>query len=398
MHYRAPLYRLLADDPRVDFTAIYASDAGIRAADLGFGHDVMWDSDLLSGYRSIFLQDAHRTGVAGHAFSGWNWEVVQRVWSGRYDVLWVHGYYHPILQLAMLTQIATGRALLFREEQTLLERRPLWKTALKQSWLRMQLGRAKCLYIGTENRRWLERLGVPDSRLFHVPYCADNEYFQSEASRLRPMKSELRLRLGLSPQIKPVFLTAGRLVEKKQPAFLLEAFRRTRQEVECSLLIVGSGPLRRELEAQVERDNILDVVFAGFMNRSEIAHAFAAADVFVLPSGHDETWGIVVNEAMNFGLPIVTTNKVGSATDLVKRGENGYVVSSTDPQELAGRLTELAGSAERRDLMGRSSRAIIANWNHQVGFQGAISAIKAAVGSKRWEQASHSREAATSSS
>ena len=386
--YRTPLYRLLAEDPRLDFTAIYASDAGIRSADLGFGQHVKWDSDLLAGYRSTFLRHASRNSVMAHPLQVWDWDVVRQVWNGRYDVLWVHGYYHPILQLAMLTQIAAGRALLFREEQTLLERRPLWKTALKQSWLRPLLSRSNCLYIGSENRRWLSRLGVPDSRLFHVPYCADNDYLQREASRLAPMKPELRRRLGLPREGKPVFMTASRLVEKKQPAFLLEGFRQARREVACSLLIVGSGPLRPELEAQVKRDAIPDVVFAGFMNRSEIAGAFAAVDGFVLASGHDETWGIVVNEAMNFALPILVTNRVGSATDLVEHGENGFIVSSTDTRELADRLAELAVSDERRVSMGRKSTTIIKGWNHRTGAEGAVRAIAAAVGTKRWQEAS----------
>jgi glycosyltransferase involved in cell wall biosynthesis len=325
-----------------------------------------------------------------HPLIVWDWDVVSKVWNGRYDVLWVFGYYHPSLQLAMLTQIATRRALLFREEQTLLEPRPVWKTAIKQTWLRLLLTQARGLYIGQQNRRWLKKLGVPDSRLFHVPYCADNDHLRDEANRLRPDREAIRRRLGVPSTNTPVFLMVCRLIEKKQPGFVLEAFRRARAQTNCALLIVGSGDLRNELERQVARDSIPDVTFTGFMNRSEISAPFTAADAFVLGSSHDETWGIVINEAMNFGLPVVVTDKVGCAPDLVQEGHNGFVVSSTDPAQLSSRMVVLAESSSLRKAMGDASLDLVNRWRHEIAAEGAISAIAAAVGPRRWNLATRS--------
>jgi glycosyltransferase involved in cell wall biosynthesis len=156
------------------------------------------------------------------------------------------------------------------------------------------------------------------------------------------------------------------------------------------LLVVGSGELQPELMNQVSRDRIQDVTFTGFLNRSEISESFAAADAFILASRHDETWGIVVNEAMNFDMPILVTAKVGSAQDLVQHGRNGFIVSATDPTELAERLVELADSASRRQEMGTRSSELVRAWDHKVAADGALRAIEAAAGARRWGLANQS--------
>jgi glycosyltransferase involved in cell wall biosynthesis len=366
---------------------IYLSSAGVRPFDSGFGQKVTWDVDLLSGYRSEFVNRAHLNEPYAPMTAVRDWDIVRRIWSGKYEALWVTGYYYITFQLAMLTQSVARRSLLFREEQTQLEPRPLWKQALKQTVLRLMLSKAFGLYIGTENRRWLHGLGIPEKRLFHVHYCADVDYLTKEAARLASHRRNLRSRWGLPADDIPVILTVGRLVEKKQPGFLLEAFRRARLRQRCVLMVVGSGPLRNALEAQVARDGISDVVFTGFVDQSRIAEAYAAADIFALASAHDETWGMAVSEAMPFALPLLLTDKVGSSADLVRHGENGYVVSSTDPADLANRIEELARSTELRVRMGVESARLAQSWNNRFAAQGAIRAVAAAVGGVRWSQA-----------
>src|SRR5205823_1561487 len=155
-------------------------------------------------------------------------------------------------------------------------------------------------------------------------------------------------------------------------------------ELACSLLIVGSGELEARLRNKVIHEGIPDVHFTGFLNRSQISQAYVAADIFTLPSRRHETWGIVVNEAMNFSLPIVVTDKVGCAGDLVRDGENGFIVSSQDPSELAGRLRELVRSPKLRQQFGRASHQIISRWTYEEAMSGVVAALSAAVGGQRW--------------
>ena len=120
----------------------------------------------------------------------------------------------------------------------------------------------------------------------------------------------------------------------------------------------------------VGRHGIQDVVFAGFMNQSEISRAYAAADIFALVSGWHETWGLVVNEAMNFDLPVVVSDKVGCAADLVHHAENGYVFPHDRPDELARYLTLLITDPARRALFGQRAAETIAPLNDDVAADG----------------------------
>jgi glycosyltransferase involved in cell wall biosynthesis len=394
MYYQVPLYRTLAREPKVEFTAIFCSSGGLRPHDAGYGSPVMWDIDLLSGYHSLFLARSNRNPIGGAFLTLRDFDVVERIREGDYDVLWLHGYNFVTNQLAALTQIVRGKALLFREEQTLLHRRPFWKSAIKAMWLRTLFARAFALYIGSQNRKWFQSFGVPESRMFFVPYAADNDLLQADAERFGRTRPALREAFDLPPAGVPVILFVGRLVAKKQPGLLMDAYARVRRELRCALFIVGSGELELSLRAKVAREHIPDVHFAGFLNRSQISQAYAAADVLVLPSRQHETWGVVVNEAMNFSLPIVVTDKVGCAGDLVLDGENGFVVSPEDPAELADRLRQLIRSAELRKTFGKASRRIIARWTSEAAVVGVISAIRSAVGPERWAAAGEAKRSA----
>jgi glycosyltransferase involved in cell wall biosynthesis len=168
----------------------------------------------------------------------------------------------------------------------------------------------------------------------------------------------LRAEWGLDPRA-PVVLFVGKLIAKKRPVTLLHAFAQVRQRHEAQLLYVGDGALRRELEKFVQDQLIPDVHFAGFVNQSELPRAYALADLLVLPSAFHETWGLVVNEAMNFGLPVVLSQKVGCAPDLVAEGRNGFVFKVDDREGLADALQRLISDAQLRARFGAHSADLI---------------------------------------
>lgn len=386
-YYRSGLNRRIAVDRRVDFTAIFSSSAGIRAAELGYGRPVAFDADALSDFRSVFLRRADRTGQDNSLTSPLDLDIAPMIRRERFDVLWLHGYYSPSHLIAAATQVARGGRLLFREEQTLLSRRSAWKTALKKPLLGLLFARSAGLFIGTSNRAWFRHYGIPDERLFHVPYCVDNDRFRAEAQRLAPFRRQLRQAFGIPSDGRPVILSVGRFVPKKQPLVVLDAFRKVRAGARCTLLIVGSGECEGAMRRFVEVHAVPDVVFAGFLNQSEISRAYAAADVFALASGWDETWGLVVNEAMNFGLPVVVSDKVGCAADLVTQGESGYVFPHDRPDELARHLALLVGDSAQRESFGRRAIETITPWNDDLAAEGLLAAVRAAVGEQRWSEA-----------
>lgn len=381
--YRIPLYQRVAADPHLDFTAIFASNGGIRPVAAGYSVPTAWDTNLIGGYRATFLKRADRNPIDGGFFAFRDADLVGLLRAGRYDVLWLWGYNYLSHQLAQITQRLLRRPVIFHEDQNHLAARPPWKAAAKRLGLSMMLRGSKALYVGTHNYQWYRGYGVKERDLYFVPHAADNERLRADASMLVRDRTHLRRRLGIPEDSGPVILTVARIIPVKQPLMLLRAFQILRASRRCTLLIVGSGELEGAIRAQVQQHQIPDVVMPGFMNQSEITQAYACGDIFALPS-ISETWGLSVNEAMNFGLPVVVSDKVGCAVDLVRDGENGYVIPFQSTEALADRLARLVDSEERRRRFGEASIARVQRWNYDVAAAGVCHAIADAVGHDRW--------------
>lgn len=376
MYYQAPLYRLLAATADIDFTAVFASSGGVEARDVGFGSPHVWDIDVLSGYRHVFLKRAESNPIGGGLLTLRDWDVVPVISKYRFDVLWVHGYNVMTHLLAVLRQRLSRRAVLLREEQTLLAPRPRWKQCIKRVALPLLFGDATTAYIGSENRLWLEHFGFASHRMFSAPYCVDAERLQRSAHDL-PATEILRRDFGI-PNDVPVILSVSRLAYEKQPLQLLDAFARVRRRHRAILLFVGTGELEAELQRKVRHETIPDVIFAGFVNQSRVAAAYKVADVFVLFSKY-EPWGVVVNEAMHLSLPVVASDQVGSAADLVQEGMTGYIVRHRDVDSLVRRLSELVTDSALRLRMGEAARAHAAHWNYERAAAGIAAAARSAV-------------------
>jgi glycosyltransferase involved in cell wall biosynthesis len=377
VYYHAPLYRRVAETSGIDFKAIFASSAGVRPIDGGYGRPISWGLGAIEGFESTFLRRADSNPNGGSVLALRDFDVAKVIKAERFDALWLHGYHTITHLLAARTQSARGGALLVREEQTLLRPRPRWKEGVKGVLLPRIFGNAYGLYIGTENHRWFVRWGFSEDRLFFTPYTVDNDRLQGEANRLAPERNRIKESFDI-PSSKPVVLSVLRFIPEKQPFALLEAFRRLRALTDCALLLVGSGPLEKAMRLRVRDSEIPDVIFAGFLDQHEIPRAYVAADVFVLASER-ETWGLVVNEAMNFSLPIVVTRAVGSATDLVRRNENGFVVDTSDGEGLTHALQSLVTSPDQRREFGRNSLRRISTWTYGIAAEGVVSAAIAAV-------------------
>lgn len=380
IQYFAPLYRELATRPEIDLTVYFYSDATTREFhDAGFGRSVAWDTPLLGGYEHRFLPSASRTGISGGFLKRPNIDIVQAIARERYDAMWVHGYAHMTTWLAAIAAQARGTKMLIRDEQTLLHGRSAHKRALKSVALRWLYAGAYGLYLGEQSRLYFRRYGMARERLFRARYSVDNAYFRARATELAPRRTEVRAALGITDDA-PVVLFCGKLIDKKQPLALIEAFARVRADQPSWLLIAGDGELRGAIEEAVTRHNVPNVKLAGFLNQSQLPEAYAAADMLVLPSKLHETWGLVVNEAMNFGLPIVVSDKVGCANELVEHGRNGFIVPHDSVSALADAIAELVRRPELRAQFGARSSTIIEQYGPEQSADDIVAACFAATG------------------
>ena len=358
IQYQAPLLRYLSAQPDFDLTVFFRSDHSVGSHyDEGFGKTIDWDVDLLSGYRHEFLPALGRTDLIDH-LRPVNYGLARRL-RGRFDALWVHGYAPWFNQSALVTAKAMGMVTLVRDEASALskQRSPL-KTALKrQTFFRfLNLAVDGYLAIGTLNRRYYEANGAVPERIFSAPYCVDNDYFQARAEASKPHRETFRSGLGLQPG-RPIILYASKLQRRKKPDDLLAAYQRLDSAARPYLLFVGDGEMRAELEPAASES----VRFLGFRNQSELPAFFDLCDLFVLPSVA-EPWGLIVNEVMCAGKPVVVSDEVGCAPDLVKDGVNGFVFPAGDVPALARCLTALTADTAQCRAMGEASRAIVGSW------------------------------------
>lgn len=374
IQYFAPLYRELACRPEIALTVLYCTRGNLAGAfDSGFGRAIQWDTPLLDGYSSRFIENISLRPDPQRFWGVVNPAVIGVLRRGNFDALWLHGYYGVSHWLAIATARSLHLPILLRTETTKSEKQGaayLIKAALMRSI-------AGALYIGSRNRASYEAFGVAAQRMYFAPYSVDNRFFLRQAELFQGQRLQLRQRFGIVGE-GPCILFAGKLIAKKQPQALLQAFQAVRAKHACTLLFAGEGELRPVLEAQVRDGKIPDVHFAGFLNQTEIGAAYACADIFVLPSLYAETWGLVVNEAMNFALPVIVSDAVGCADDLVRQRENGFVVSASGfATEGADAIAALVADAELRRAYGARSREIIAEWDVPRTADGIVAAALA---------------------
>jgi glycosyltransferase involved in cell wall biosynthesis len=376
VQYQAPLFRRVAAHPAIDLTVFYGDDRGAEEYfDGDFGRSVQWDRPLLDGYRSVFLR-RRRLGPGALARFAADVGVVGRLWRGRFDAVLIHSYATRLSLCAYLGAFISRTPVLLRtESENLRPRRRL--VQLLKSLLLWPLfaGTAAFLVIGEANRRFFERFGIPRSRQFSTPYSVDNEYFSVERRRLEPSRREIRSAFGWDDDVVIIGFS-GKLIPLKRVADLVDAVSTLQREgTRAGLLIVGDGPERNALADQIQCLGLKWTVLAGFRNQSELPHCYVAMDVFALLST-SETWGLVLNEAMLFGLPVMATDRVGASLDLIAHGRNGFIVPVGDVPVMTGLLRQLVRSAPMRREFGEDSEAVVQRYSYDECVKGVLAALR----------------------
>lgn len=208
---------------------------------------------------------------------------------------------------------------------------------------------------GQSAREYLLSLGARSEDISVAPNAVDTALFARAAGAVRQREKQLRAQLALPNRY---FLFVGRLIGAKGVVDLLEAYERLSPTLreQVGLVFAGDGAMRAELESRAREIHPGRVHFAGFVHREDLATYYGLAECFVFPTRTDP-WGLVVNEAMACGLPIICTRVAGCAADLVQ--ENGRLVSPEGVDELASAMEDIAAHSEIRERMARESRQVI---------------------------------------
>lgn len=369
IHYQIQLVRRLQQVPDLEVTVLFCSRFGLsRQVDHTFGRAVQWyDDAILEGYRHYFLRNYSWERSPTSVFGTINPGVVRALQRGGYDALLVQGYAGITEWLAMLGAHLAGCRVLFRGEVAAAPTAGWWRRARRRAMLGVLSKTVDVvLPIGTRSRECYRWAGIDEDRVVLAPYAVENEPLFTEAHALESQRSAIRRQVGL-PDGLPVILYVSKLTARKRPMDLLAAFQPFQHR--ACLLFVGEGPVKPEIERQVMRERIAHVRCVGFQRPPDLGRFYAIGDLFVLPSAY-ESWGLVINEAMCFSLPIVTTHGVSSSADLVRHGENGFLYEAGDIDALRTAMDALLGDPARRARMGQRSRAIIQTWSLQASVHG----------------------------
>ncbi|VVM06494.1 glycosyltransferase family 4 protein [Methylacidimicrobium tartarophylax] len=301
-------------------------------------------------------------------------EVLERISP---DVVVTCGYGDPVMRAAAAWARKSSRGSLLWHETTRKDRRRWALKEFAKGILVRRLYHA-ALVSGKAHREYLVELGMDPEWIMELDPAVDNAFFQTETEAVRRDFRKWRERLELPDRY---FLYVGRLAADKNVESLLRAYElyRERTNGECGLVLVGDGPEKPRLLTLAQRPALRDVVFAGYRPTSDLPPYYAMAEWFVLPSVI-EPWGLVVNEAMAGGLPLLLSRNCGCAPDLLSEEVNGFSFAPRDIEALAELLCKVSAlSATERARMGAASKAIISAYTPERWAQGLVRGARLAM-------------------
>jgi 1,2-diacylglycerol 3-alpha-glucosyltransferase len=360
--YRIPVFNVLACDAGIDLHVIFLAetDTSLRQwrvykEEIEFPYEVLRSRRWKLGKRNVLLNRGVGAALKAAApnsivCGGYNylasWEAL--LWARREDV--------PFL----LWSESNGQD--ERGGHAAIE-------FLKREFLKRCAG---FVVPGKSASAYLQSLGVAGNKIFTAPDAVDNDFFARSAAAARHQERTLRTKLGLPPRY---ILYVGRLVREKGVFDLLDAYAQSDAGIraEVALVYAGDGVARAELKARAREIAPGSVIFPGFEQRESLAQLYGLAEALVLPT-HSDPWGLVVNEAMACGLPIIVTSVAGCAADLVEDGWNGYVVPPRSPERLSAALDTLLRDPKGNISMRRRSAERIENYSPEACARGLAQA------------------------
>mgnify|MGYP000299537942 CR=1 FL=1 len=283
-------------------------------AEAGFGVKFDWDIDLLEGFESSFLENVSKNPSLG-TFGGCDTPSIgDKLDSMPFDAVLLMGWHLKTYIQALFAAKKRGMPVMVRGDSQVQTPRSLLKRLAKSLGYPVFLRLFDvALYVGERSRSYYTHYHYPENRLFFSPHCVDNDWFAEKASAAD--SKHLRTRLGIKPDVRLV-LFAGKLVQFKRPLDVIEACNLVWQRgVEAAVLVAGAGELEDIMKMRADELDV-PIYHLGFCNQTEMPAAYAAADVLALPSSSSETWGLVANEALACGCPIVVSSACGCAPDL----------------------------------------------------------------------------------
>jgi len=334
IQYQAPIYRKLSElyDIKVYFLMNQTAKGQGKA---GFGVDFEWDVPLTEGYNFEFLTNISNKATTG-SYTGIvidEKELKKVLEVDRPSLVIVNGWFPKGLRQVASFFKRKGITTVCRGDSNLSMTSNHLKNLLKEVYIRWIVRKFDYfLYVGEASRQFYLHYGIDKFRLFPAVHSINTPFFEEEYQSITPVKNkDGKIILGF----------VGKLINKKEPLLLLDAINKSKWKDSIILKVVGDGPLKQSLLDKALELNI-ELDFVGFLNQSEIVKkGYANLNALILPSSINETWGLVVNEVMTGGIPVLGSNRVGCHEDLVIDGVTGYIFESGNFENFVEKLNQL---------------------------------------------------------
>lgn len=364
IQYNAPWFKLLAQSSQIDLKVFYTWSQTIESVkDYKFGREIKWDIPLLDGYHYEFVNNVSSNPGTHHFLGIDNPELIEAIKQYKPDVLLIFGWNFKSHLKAM--RYFKGKIpVWFRGDSTLIDEKGIVKTLPRRLVLTFIYRYIdKALYVGKANKDYFKAHGLNESRLTHVPHAIDVERFADKSNKWNydEMVASKSKKLNLIG--KKVIVFAGKFEEKKQPHLLIKSIieLNSARVDKIQLLMIGNGPLENELKSMAEGHDFIS--FLPFQNQTQMPVVYRMADVFCLPSkGPGETWGLAVNESFACNTPVVITDKVGCAEDLILEGINGFILKNNEVEGLKDLI--LRALNLNKEQLDKSCDQINSKWNY----------------------------------
>ncbi len=378
VQYGAPLFRLMARHPKLDFQVAYCSLRGAESGyDPEFGANVQWDVPLLDRYKWTHIPNR---GNGTESFWAWrNTDLWKFVRQGKFDAVISHiGYMRATFWIAYFAARSKRIPFLFGTDASRIEPRDDSKVKLalkKVLWPAVFSLAGQILTASSAGRDLIISLGFPPDRVSMTLITVDNDWWLAQATAID--RDDARKSLGFAPTEK-IILFCAKLQPWKRPMDLLHAFA-SAAIPNAKLVFAGDGAQRTELESEAAARGISEKVqFLGFVNQSQLPRLYKSADLMVIPS-HYEPFGLVVNEAMLCGCPVIASDRVGAVRDLITHAETGFVYPCGQTDALAPLLQLVLSGPTRLASIRQNALRRISTWTLQANVDALVEAVERAV-------------------
>lgn len=345
--YNDALFRYVAAQKGVQLLVVYGTALEAHRS---------WKLDERKGYESVVLPGWAIGGV-GHLNPGIS--RLARAFAPHVAVL-TGSYVMPTLQLVALWLRHREIPWVYWGEELRDSDALAFPLRVARRWLRWPIRHAAGTFaIGGRAVSSYERAGVPASRIANFHYYPDADNFRMPVGLRAAARSDVRTRLGIAYDV-PVFVYCGQLIPRKGIDTLLDAAELLRESgVAFRVLLVGDGPQRAAIDGRIREALSGIVQLVGFAQPAELPSYFAASDALVLPSIR-EGWGLVVTEALAAGLPVIASDRINAAAELIRPGEAGFLFPAGDADALADAMAIHCQDRVRWPQMSESALRIAA--------------------------------------